>query len=147
LLVFCGVIAAAPPPKASPHQVVLISLDGFRWDYLQRPAARRLRELAARGVHAERMVPSFPTKTFPNHYTLVTGLYPEHHGIAANVMRDPVLGRFATGNDPAVRDARWFSGEPIWVTAQRQGLRTAAYFWPGSEAPVGGMPPGTTRSM
>lgn len=141
LFVLSSMIAAAPPPVVAPHQVVLISLDGFRWDYLQRPAARRLRELAARGVRAERLVPSFPTKTFPNHYTLVTGLYPENHGIAANVMRDSVLGRFATGNDPAVRDARWFSGEPIWVTAQRQGLRTAAYFWPGSEAPVGGMHP------
>jgi len=141
LLVLFSVIAAAPAKTAAPHQVVLISLDGFRWDYLQRPAARRLRELAARGVRAERLVPSFPTKTFPNHYTLVTGLYPENHGIAANVMRDSVLGRFATGNDPAVRDPRWFSGEPIWVTAQRQGLRTAAYFWPGSEAPVGGMHP------
>ena len=119
--------------------MVLISLDGFRWDYLQRPEARRLRELAARGVRAERLVPSFPSKTFPNHLTLVTGLYPEHHGIAANVMRDPVLGRFATGNDPAVRDARWYRGEPIWVTAEKQGVRSAAYFWPGSEAAIGGV--------
>ena len=124
-----------------PHRVVLISLDGFRWDYLQRRAARHLRELAVRGVRAERLVPSFPSKTFPNHYTLVTGLYPENHGIAANVMRDSVLGRFATGNDPAVRDARWFRGEPIWVTAETQGVRTAAYFWPGSEAPVRGTYP------
>ena len=124
-----------------PNRVVLISLDGFRWDYLQRPAAHRLRELASHGVHAERLVPSFPTKTFPNHYTLVTGLYPEHHGIAANVMRDSVLGRFATGNQPAVRDARWFGGEPIWVTAETQGMRSAAYFWPGSEAAIGGVRP------
>jgi predicted AlkP superfamily pyrophosphatase or phosphodiesterase len=123
------------------HRVVLISLDGFRWDYLQRPAARRLRQLASHGAHAERLIPSFPTKTFPNHYTLVTGLYPEHHGIAANVMRDAVLGRFATGNDPAVRDARWFGGEPIWVTAETQGMRSAAYFWPGSEAAIGGVRP------
>lgn len=148
VLVLTSMIAAAPPPatraaraRTTARQVVLISLDGFRWDYLQRPAARRLRELAMRGVRAERLVASFPTKTFPNHYTLVTGLYPENHGIAANVMRDSVLGRFATGNDPAVRDARWFGGEPIWVTAQRQGLRTATYFWPGSEAPIGGMHP------
>ena len=124
-----------------PNRVVLISLDGFRWDYLQRPAARRLRELASHGARAERLVPSFPTKTFPNHYTLVTGLYPEHHGIAANVMRDSVLGRFATGNDPAVRDARWFGGEPIWVTAETQGMRSAAYFWPGSEAAIDGVRP------
>jgi predicted AlkP superfamily pyrophosphatase or phosphodiesterase len=120
---------------------VLIALDGFRWDYLDRPQAARLRELAARGVRAERMLPSFPSKTFPNHYTLVTGLFPEHHGIAANVMLDASLGRFRTGNDPAVRDARWFAGEPIWVTAEKQGVRTAAYFWPGSEAKIGGVFP------
>lgn len=134
--------ATLPAPSAAPAQrVVLVSLDGFRWDYLQRPAARRLREIAARGVHAERLIASFPTKTFPNHLTLVTGLYPEHHGIAANVMRDPVLGRFETGGNPSVRDARWYRGEPIWVTAESQGVRTAAYFWPGSEAAIGGVRP------
>jgi predicted AlkP superfamily pyrophosphatase or phosphodiesterase len=130
--------AAARPPR---HQLILISLDGFRWDYLQRPNAARLRALAAGGTRAERLVPAFPSKTFPNHITLVTGLYPEHHGIAANVMRDPVLGRFATGADPAVRDPRWYTGEPIWVTAERQGVRSASYFWPGSEAPIGGVLP------
>ena len=129
------------PGPSSPHRVVLVSLDGFRWDYLQRPAARRLRAIVALGVHAEKLTPSFPSKTFPNHYTLVTGLYPENHGIAANVMRDSALGRFATGNDPAVRDARWFRGEPIWVTAEKQGVRSAAYFWPGSEAAIGGIRP------
>ncbi|MES3033725.1 MAG: ectonucleotide pyrophosphatase/phosphodiesterase [Gemmatimonadota bacterium] len=126
---------------AAPPKVVLIALDGFRWDYLDRAPAVRLRELASRGVRAERMLPSFPSKTFPNHYTLVTGLYPEHHGIAANVMLDAQLGRFQTGNNPAVRDARWFAGEPIWVTAERQGVRTATYFWPGSEAPIGDVRP------
>lgn len=139
--VCAGFVSRDASAAAPRHRVVLISLDGFRWDYLQRPAAKELRRLALRGVHAERLTPSFPTKTFPNHYTLVTGLYPEHHGIAANVMRDSALGRFATGNDPAVRDARWFSGEPIWVTAETQGVQTAVYFWPGSEAPIGGVSP------
>ncbi len=134
--------ATLPARSAAPAQrVVLVSLDGFRWDYLQRPAARRLREIAARGVHAERLIPSFPSKTFPNHVTLVTGLYPAHHGIAANVMLDTVLGRFTTGSNPSVRDARWYRGEPIWVTAEKQGVRTAAYFWPGSEAAIGGVRP------
>jgi predicted AlkP superfamily pyrophosphatase or phosphodiesterase len=128
-------------PAAAPRTVVLISLDGFRWDYLGRPEARRLRELAARGVRAERMIPSFPTKTFPNHYTLVTGLYPEDHGIAANNMRDSALGVFATGPNPAARDGRWYRGEPIWVTAEQQGVRSAAFFWPGSEAQIGGVRP------
>ena len=140
-LTSCTTLAPRSPAPSSPPKLVLIALDGFRWDYLHRAPAVRLRELAARGVRAERMLPSFPSKTFPNHYTLVTGLYPEHHGIAANVMLDPVLGRFQTGNNPAVRDARWFAGEPIWVTAARQGVRTATYFWPGSEAPIGDVRP------
>lgn len=126
---------------AEPATVILISLDGFRHDFLDRPNAVRLRELATRGVRAERLIPSFPSKTFPNHYSIVTGLYPEHHGIAANVMRDSVLGRFTIGDTPAVRDARWWLGEPIWVTAEKQGVRSATYFWPGSEAPIGGVRP------
>ena len=142
LVAVVPMVAMVPDQVRAPAQrVVLISLDAFRWDYLQRPAARRLRELAARGVRAERLIPAFPSKTFPNHYTLVTGLYPEHHGITANVMLDPVLGRFATGGNPSVRDARWYGGEPIWVTAEKQGVRTAAYFWPGSEAAIGGVRP------
>ena len=80
---FSGFTAARPARRAPTNSIVLISLDGFRWDYIQRPEAIRLRALAARGVLAERLVPSFPSKTFPNHITLVTGLYPEHHGIAA----------------------------------------------------------------
>jgi predicted AlkP superfamily pyrophosphatase or phosphodiesterase len=135
---------SAPRAVAQPTlrpRVVLISLDGFRADYLDRPGAVHLRALASRGVRAERLVPSFPSKTFPNHYTLVTGLYPEHHGITANVMQDSLLGRFATGNDPSGRDARWWLGEPIWVTAERQQMHTAVLFWPGNEAAIGGVRP------
>ena len=132
------------PPVASPAHppvLVVVSLDGFRADYLDRPAAVHLRALAARGVRASRLIPSFPSKTFPNHYSLVTGLYPEHHGIVANVMLDSVLGRFATGNDPSGRDGRWWLGEPIWVTAERQGQRSAIMFWPGNEAAIQGVRP------
>ena len=139
LLAFHAV--GAQRQAAVKQTVVMISLDGFRADYIDRPAAVHLRALAARGVRAERLVPSFPSKTYPNHYALVTGLYPEHNGIVANSMRDAELGHFAIGNDPAVRDARWWFGEPIWVTAEKQGLRAAAYFWPGSEAPIGGVRP------
>jgi len=150
VVVVVGLLGALAPagapsttrhPAAPPSVVVLISLDGFRADYIARPGAVRLRELAARGVRAERLVPSFPSKTFPNHYSLVTGLYPEHHGIVANAMSDPELGRFAIGDNPAVRDARWWDGEPIWVTAEKQGVRTAPFLWPGSEAPIGGIRP------
>lgn len=121
------------------QRVLLISLDGFRADYLDRPAAIRLRELAARGVRAESMIPAFPSKTFPNHYTLVTGLEPEEHGIIANVMRDPELGTFRTSDVAAQQDPRWWGGEPIWVTAERQGRRAASLFWPGSEAAIDGI--------
>lgn len=130
-----------PQPLQPPQRVLLISLDGFRWDYIQRPGAVRLRLLAARGVRAERLVPVFPTKTFPNHYTIVTGLFTDHHGIVANHMRDPVLGEFGMGDSPSVRDARWWGGEPIWVTAEKQGVHSAPYLWPGVEAPIGGVRP------
>ena len=86
-------------------------------------------------------MPVFPSLTFPNHYSIVTGLYPEHHGIVANTMVDPVLGNFSLGNRDAVTDPRWWGGEPLWATAQRQGARAATMFWPGSEAAIGGVRP------
>ena len=131
-------VAAVSTPSP---RVLLISFDGFRADYVDRPNAINLRRLAARGVRAERLIPVFPSKTFPNHYTLVTGLTPEHHGIIANVMRDPALGTFRTDDTLAVWEPRWWGGEPIWVTAEKQGRRTATYFWPGSEAAIGGVRP------
>ncbi len=85
------------------------------------------------------MIPVFPSKTFPNHYTIVTGLYPEHHGIIANNMYDPELNeRFDLSNEAAVHDSRWWGGEPIWVTAEKQGLISACYFWPGSSTKIAG---------
>jgi predicted AlkP superfamily pyrophosphatase or phosphodiesterase len=87
------------------------------------------------------MEPVFPTKTFPNHYSLVTGLWTEHHGIVSNTMEDPLLGRFTISDTVAVREPRWWGGEPMWVTVQRQGRRAASYFWPGSEAPIDGVLP------
>ncbi|MES2305267.1 MAG: alkaline phosphatase family protein [Gemmatimonadota bacterium] len=128
-----------PVPVARDQALVLISLDGFRADYLDRPVARNLQALARGGVRAEWMTPSFPSKTFPNHYSIVTGLYPEHHGIVANNIRDPLLGSFTMADSMAVRDGRWWGGEPIWVTAEKQGKRAANFFWPGSEAEIGGV--------
>ena len=136
---------AAPAPA-----VVLLSIDGFRYDYLDRADAEApvLRQLAEEGVQAERLVPVYPTKTFPNHYSLVTGLYTEAHGIVNNTMRDPGMpgadgepARFSLSNREAVTDGRWWGGEPIWVTAERQGVRVGAAFWPGSEAEIGGVRP------
>jgi predicted AlkP superfamily pyrophosphatase or phosphodiesterase len=137
----CASRHPAAPAGEARQTVLLISIDGFRWDYINRPGAAHLRDLASHGVRAERMVPSFPSLTFPNHYTIATGLYPEHHGIVSNTMADPGLGRFGIGDNPAVRDERWWGGEPIWVTAERQHERAAPVSWPGSEAPIGGMRP------
>jgi predicted AlkP superfamily pyrophosphatase or phosphodiesterase len=83
----------------------------------------------------------FPSKTFPNHYTIVTGLHPDRHGIVDNTMADPALGRFSLSDRAALADGRWWGGEPIWVTAERQGLRAATCFWPGSEAEIAGVRP------
>ena len=122
--------------------LILISLDGFRWDYLRKAPAPALRRLVERGVRAEGLIPSFPTKTFPNHYTIVTGLTPEHHGIIANDIRDPASGRtFAMSKASEVRDSMWWGGEPLWVTAERAGRRAGTMFWPGSEAAIGGVRP------
>jgi predicted AlkP superfamily pyrophosphatase or phosphodiesterase len=119
--------------------VILISIDGWRWDYQKRVPAPNLRRLSVRGLRAAGLIPSFPTKTFPNHYTLVTGLYPGHHGIVGNTLLDPTTGRaFAMWKREEVRDAMWWGGEPIWVTASRNGQIAAPMFWPGSEAPIGG---------
>lgn len=133
-------LAAACAPAPAQPRLVLVSIDGFRWDYLDRPEATRLRELAARGVRAERMVQVFPTKTFATHYSMVTGLHPGEHGILANNIWDDAIGeRFTLSNRDMVSDGRWYGGEPVWVTAERQGLLTAPYSWPGAEAEIGGV--------
>jgi predicted AlkP superfamily pyrophosphatase or phosphodiesterase len=120
--------------------VLLIGVDGFHPSYLERPASRRLRELARAGVRARWLTPVFPTLTFPNFYTIATGLYPEHHGIVSNTIRDSTLGWFKL-RTAAVLDPRWWSGEPIWATAIRQGKRAATFFWPGSDVAIGGVRP------
>jgi len=132
--------AVAGSPKADP--VLLISIDGFRADYIRRPQARNLRALADRGVRAEWMTSVFPSKTYPSHYTMVTGLWPEHHGVVANTMWDSAIGyRLETGNRDAVADPRWWAAEPIWVAVERQGRRAAAFFWPGTETAIDGVRP------
>ncbi|MGH7453098.1 MAG: ectonucleotide pyrophosphatase/phosphodiesterase, partial [bacterium] len=122
--------------------VILISLDGFRWDYLEKVELPNFQRLIKTGVRARAMIPAFPTKTFPNHYTIVTGLYPEHHGIVANTMYDPEFdAKFSMSNRDAVKDGRWWGGEPVWVTAEKQGQISATLFWPGSEADISGIRP------
>ena len=135
-----AVALSAAGPRAT---VLLVSLDGWRWDYHTRAPVANLRSLMARGVTAEGLIPSFPTKTFPNHYTLVTGLYPGHHGVVGNAMRDPGTGRlFTMDKREEVSNPIWWSGgQPIWNTVQRAGGRAGAMFWPGSEAPIHGVRP------
>ena len=127
------------PARPDPAIVILISIDGFRWDYLERFAPPALTQLAAGGVRAEGLIPQFPSKTFPNHYTIVTGLRLVHHGILSNNMVAPdIPGVFSMANREVLADPRWWGGEPIWNTAERQGRIAAAMFWPGSEAVIGG---------
>lgn len=140
LLAFAAACFAAAPIKDLKPTVILISLDGFRSDYLDRYDAPTIKRLAAEGVRARWMTPSFPTKTFPNHYTIVTGLYPAHHGIVENNIFD--FGTvFSMGNRDEVSNGRWWLGEPIWITAEKQGQIAASFFWPGSEAKINGMQP------
>jgi len=134
--------SALSPAVHPPDQIVLlVGIDGFHPSYLERAPSRHLGELARRGVRARWLTPVFPTLTFPNFYSIATGLYPEHHGIVSNTIKDSALGRFALRDTAAVRDPRWWGGEPIWVTAMKQGKLAATYFWPGSEAPIGGVHP------
>lgn len=138
----CASTRTAPPPAARVDPVVLVSIDGFRLDYLDRGATPTLNALAAAGVRAKAMKPAFPSLTFPNHYTLVTGLYPDHHGIVNNRMTDPVSGARFVYNDPkTTSDPAWWGGEPIWVGAQKHGLRAATVFWPGSDVAIAGTRP------
>ncbi len=143
LVAACGTTGVSPQASAPPRDaILLVSIDGFRAEYLDRTWAVQLRQLAGEGVRAQWLTPVFPSKTFPNHYTIVTGLYPEHHGIVANSMMDPATHRrFEIRDTLAVRDSSWWKGEPIWVTAVEQGRKTGVYFWPGSEAAIEGVRP------
>lgn len=117
---------------------ILISLDGFRADFLHRNITPSLNAFVQAGVSPEYMSPSFPSVTFPNHFTLVTGLYPEAHGVVGNTFWDPELKEDFFYTDPArSMQPKWWNGEPIWVTAEEQDVRAAIHMWPGSEAHIG----------
>ena len=141
VLALVWAVPAAQRAAGQPPILILISFDGWRWDYIDRLPAPNLKALAARGIRAKSLIPSFPVLTFPNHYTIVTGLYPEHHGIVSNVMRDANMPERFTMSAETAKDTRWWGGEPLWVTAIRQGRRAATMFWPGTEAVIGGRRP------
>jgi len=131
------------PQQLSKPYVILVSLDGFRYDYAKRYHAKNLITLGAHGATApEGMIPSYPSITFPNHYTIATGLYPEHHGIVANSFYDPARKEIYDYRDSAsVTDGTWYEGTPLWVLAEQQGMRSASFFWVGSEADIQGTRP------
>jgi predicted AlkP superfamily pyrophosphatase or phosphodiesterase len=116
---------------------ILISLDGFRADFLNRNLTPTLNQFIQEGVSPKYMLPSFPSVTFPNHYTMATGMYPEAHGVVGNTFWDPILEQEFYYTDPERSlQPHWWGGEPLWVTAEKQGVRTAVHMWPGSEAHI-----------
>jgi len=145
LLLLLGMMLAAACERNTEtyeNYVVLVSFDGCRWDYTDMYDTPNFDEMAAEGVRAERVISSFPTKTFPNHYTIATGLYPDHHGLINNSFYAPDLGLlYRIGDRSMVENPDFYGGEPIWNTAEKQGMISASFFWVGSEAPVGGMHP------
>ncbi len=134
-----------PQPENAPQHlnkpiVIMISIDGFAADYFKKYRTPTLTEWAKEGISA-RMIPSFPTLTFPNHVTLVTGLYPGHHGIVGNNFYDEKRNEGYEMGKPSSNDGTWYQGEPIWTVAENNKMVSATYFWVGSEASIGGKDP------
>ena len=122
-------ILAQPKPY-----VLLVSFDAFRWDYANRNITPNLDSVKAKGVTALSLRPTFPSKTFPNHLAIITGMYNDHHGIISNHFENPYTKEsYKLGDTISVRDSKWYLGEAFWETAERYGIKTASYFWPGSE--------------
>lgn len=124
--------------------VVLLSVDGFRADYLEKypKQSKNLKHLADSGIAAAGLTPGFPSSTFANHYSIATGLYPGRHGIIGNSFYDRQRdARYRLGDRSAVEDGSWYGGEPLWVAVEKAGMRAASYFWVGSEADIQGIRP------
>ncbi|MCD8538954.1 MAG: ectonucleotide pyrophosphatase/phosphodiesterase [Leadbetterella sp.] len=131
----------APGNYNKPY-VILISADGFRYDYARKHGAANLLKLAETGISAKGMIPSYPSNTFPNHYTLVTGMYPSTHGLIDNSFYDPHRDQtYTMGNKAMVTDSSWYGGLPLWGLAEKNGLVSASLFWVASESRVAGIPP------
>ena len=136
-----GAAAAEAALADAPESVLLISIDGLHPDRINATDSPHIARLAASGVQARWMTPSYPSLTFPNHYTIVTGLRPDRHGIVHNSMHDVDLGTFRLSDRDAVGTSGWWGGVPLWVTLEKAGIRTATMFWPGSEAEIDGVRP------
>ncbi len=120
----------------SQSYVVLISIDGFRYDYAEKYGAKNILKFMESGVTTSEMIPSFPTKTFPNHYTLITGLYPINHGIIGNEFYSRDRNAWYKIKDKSSKDGGWYGGKPLWVLAEEAGMLSASFFWIGSEASI-----------
>ncbi|WP_159023574.1 ectonucleotide pyrophosphatase/phosphodiesterase [Formosa sp. L2A11] len=122
--------------------VILVSLDGFRWDYVDKYKPPHLTKFIESGVKAESLIPAFPSKTFPNHYTIATGMYPDHHGLIGNSFYSYKKGTtYSIKNREQVEDGEFYGGTPIWVQADKEGMVSASYFFVGSEANIQGIHP------
>ena len=142
LVAFVGFIGCGNEQHSEPNKTLLISFDGFKYNYLHKTDTPHFDSLAAGGVQAEGLIPVFPSKTFPNHYSIATGLYPENSGFVNNTMYDPKWEEWYRIRDrEAVEDGKWYGGEPIWNTLEKQGIRTGTMFWVGSEADIQDMRP------
>lgn len=143
LLVFLMLAVGLASEAKNDRVVVMISLDGCRWDYPLWYDTPFFDSMAEKGVEAG-LIPSYPSKTFPNHYTIATGLYPDHHGIIANSFLDRETDTVFSLGDPATKgQGRFWGGEPIWLTAKHQGVKTAVFYWPGSDVAIKGEYPDT----
>ena len=130
-----------PAQQRKPY-VVIISFDGMKPEYLQRIDLPNFERVMQRGVRSVGMIPTYPSKTFPNHYSIVTGMYAESHGIVGNRFTDPARNEaYSMSDTNDVWDGTWYRGEPIWVTAEKQGMVAASFFWVASEAPIAGVRP------
>lgn len=139
--IFANEIENTEASKQKPY-VIMVSIDGFRHDYAKKYNAKNILAIAENGSSTTSMIPSFPSKTFPNHYTLVTGLYPQNHGIVSNSFYDKSIEKgYRIGDRDAVENGNWYGGIPLWNLAQLQGMCAASYFWVGSEANVNGLRP------
>lgn len=137
----------APGTAETPY-LILISIDGFAWDYLSTYPTPALDRIARAGVRAASLRPVFPSLTFPNHYSIATGLYPAEHGIVHNHFPDASREDwYHLWDRQSVEDGRWYGGEPIWVQAEKNGLVAAAYYFVGTEAAIQGVSPSHWHSF
>lgn len=142
--IFVGVMVTAYnlwAQQPNTPYVIVVSLDGFRWDFPDMYPTPHLNAIAAKGVKAKYLIPSFPTKTYPNHYSMVTGLYPDHHGIVANKFLDTKLNLTFTLGSKEKYNPAFYGGNPIWNIAESQGIKTASFYWAGSDLPINGGQP------